>query len=112
MSESESVFCGSWEIRQGDALERLAEIPDESVQCVVTSPPKAGSAPGNLVLDPFAGSGTTLWAAKMLGRKAIGIEIDAGYCDLIADRCSQDVIPIADPHDLDEALAFDFEAVA
>lgn len=49
-------------------------------------------AGGGVVLDPFAGSGSTLVAARDLRQKSIGVEIEERYCEIAATRCSQDVL--------------------
>ena len=74
---------------QGSAL-HPTQKPLELVRFIAQySCPPAGT-----IVDPFMGSGTTLRAAKDLGRKAIGIEIEERYCEIAADRLAQKVLSL------------------
>lgn len=66
--------------------------PDHPAMFPETLPAQFIKAWDGSVIDPFMGSGTTLRAAKDLGRKAIGIEIEEKYCEIAARRLAQEVL--------------------
>jgi len=59
-----------------------AQFPEDVIERII----KASSNPGDLIFDPFLGSGTTALTALRLGRSVIGVEIQADYCDIAASR--------------------------
>jgi site-specific DNA-methyltransferase (adenine-specific) len=74
----------------GDDKEHIAEKPIEVMNWILSV-----TKPLAVTLDPFMGSGTTLVAAKQLGRKAIGIEIEEKYCEIAVKRLAQGVFDFA-----------------
>jgi site-specific DNA-methyltransferase (adenine-specific) len=85
--KSESHASDVWTIRPDmGSNEHPAPFPIQLPQKAI------GATDARVVLDPFAGSGTTLRAAKDAGRTCIGIEIDERYCEIAAKRLAQDVL--------------------
>ena len=90
----ESIYVTAGFVRTDNAAVSIIEAwPDQTDH--IHAKPLAlmlrlvAAAPGGIIADPFAGSGSTLVAAKQLGRKAIGVEIDERYCEVVAKRLSQ-----------------------
>ena len=83
-----------WTIQtQAHPEAHFATFPDELARRCIS----AGCPAGGTVLDPFAGSGTTLAVARDLGRKSIGIELSPEYVKLIERRCAQEGLPMGVP---------------
>ena len=66
--------------------------PNEKPLPVVGKMIRVGSLKGEVIIDPFMGSGTTLLSAKLNGRRAVGIEISERYCEIAAQRLRQKVL--------------------
>jgi site-specific DNA-methyltransferase (adenine-specific) len=75
---SVSRVCGTFRERTGHPC----QMPEAVLERII----RVASDPGDLVLDPFAGSGTTLAVAKRLGRRFLGIELSDAYADGIRER--------------------------
>jgi site-specific DNA-methyltransferase (adenine-specific) len=69
--------------------DHIAQKPRDVMRWVLQVVP-----PGGVILDPFMGSGSTLHAAKDLGFKAIGIDVDERYCEIAVARLAQGVLPL------------------
>lgn len=80
-----------WEINQvknvgEEKTEHPCQIPLELMRRIIA----ITTEEGDLVVDPFTGSGTTLLAAKQLNRNYLGFELDEKYCEIARSRLSQD----------------------
>lgn len=91
----ESIYVTSGFLRTDNAAVSIIEaFPDQADH--IHGKPLAlmlrlvAAAPPGVIADPFAGSGSTLAAAKQLGRRAIGVEIDERYCEIAARRLCQE----------------------
>ena len=73
---------------------RVNRHPTEKPVDILRQMIESSSLFGNTALDPFMGSGSTLEAAKLEGRKAIGIEIEEKYCEIAAQRMAQEVLDL------------------
>jgi site-specific DNA-methyltransferase (adenine-specific) len=79
----ENAVSDVWEAARESAPEHSCQKPLPLMQRAIQF------TGGRVILDPFAGSGSTLLAAKNLGLRAVGIEIAEEHCELIARRCAQ-----------------------
>jgi len=85
--------CGDFFINTDNELwsrEHPAAMPTRPIRKLI----EWFTNPGDMVIDPFCGSGTTLRAAKDLGRRAIGIEIEEKYCEIAVKRLAQEVLAL------------------
>ena len=75
-----------WDIVPEDTQHRKLHFAPYPIElCLI--PILATCPPGGIVLDPFCGTGTTLLAARDLGRKSVGVDLSQAYLEFAADRC-------------------------
>jgi DNA modification methylase len=90
---SEKIHGNIFEYRVGSTQTGKVDHPAMFPEELATDHIQSWSKEGDVVLDPFAGSGTTLKAAKELGRHYIGIEINDDYIPIIERRLAQEFLP-------------------
>jgi len=81
-----------WDYEIAERIDHATPKPVDLINNII----RHSSDEGDLILDPFLGSGTTAYCAKKLGRKCIGIEIAPKYCEIAAKRCSQSVFDLSE----------------
>ncbi len=86
----EHLWAGCYRASESGDYLHTTQKPLELMRWCLGLVPRAKT-----ILDPFMGSGTTLRAAKDLGRKATGIEIEERYCEIAARRMAQEVFSFA-----------------
>jgi len=84
---SEYRFTNLWSINR--ELDRITGHPTSKPVALFERMLVCSTQPGDMILDPFAGSGASLVAANKLNRQAIGFEIDEHFCEMAAKRLQQ-----------------------
>ena len=86
--QAPNVFI--YDVGKNDKTKHNAPFPHDMARDVI----KSWSDEGCIVLDPFAGSGTTLKAAKELNRRYVGIEVNPEYVKICEERTMQESLPL------------------
>ena len=81
-------------VRIGKIIPTAKDHPTPKPTALVEHFLQLHGKPGDIVIDPFMGAGTTIVAAKNLGLKSIGCELDEHWCEVTAKRLSQGVLPL------------------
>lgn len=97
-TKEEKIDSNVWNISAGKGHSTLDDFayqhPAIFPEKLATRHIHSWSNPGDLVLDPFAGSGTTLKCAKELNRRYVGIEINSEYVKICQKRISQEILKL------------------
>jgi site-specific DNA-methyltransferase (adenine-specific) len=87
---SNVIVADSFRFGQPGKVDHPTQKPAAVINPIIT----ASSRVNSMILDPFMGSGSVLRAAKDLGRRAIGIEVEERYCEIAARRLRQSILPM------------------